>query len=150
MHLGLAEELPVFFDRVLVPKAVQREVNRKERFRYRLNRLYRGGFYDRCVTADEVNIRLLPSELGEGESEALIQAQEQGASFFIADEKRAREVAANLSLRCVGTVRLLARLNREDRAPDPRSLVTKLRRDRAFRVSREVVTRAIELADEPI
>jgi predicted nucleic acid-binding protein len=150
MHLGLAAELPVFFDIVCVPRAVQREVNRKGRFRYRLNRLYQTGFFSRCIAADETNVRLLRDELDEGEAEALIQAQERAAMFFIGDEKRAREIGKKLGIKCVGTVRLLGRLNREDRAPEPRALVRKLQRDLHFRVSEEVLEHAIAMAGEPI
>jgi predicted nucleic acid-binding protein len=38
-HLNLATKLSLFFDLVLVPKTVQKELNRKARFRYRLNKL---------------------------------------------------------------------------------------------------------------
>ncbi len=54
-HLDLARELALFFDRVNVPRAVQEEVNKKGRFRYRLNKLYRSGFFTRCMTADIFN-----------------------------------------------------------------------------------------------
>jgi predicted nucleic acid-binding protein len=74
--------MSLFFDVVYVPRAVQREVNRKGRFRYHLNKLYRTGLFCRCEAADETNVRLLLPELDEGEAEALIQAQEREAVFF--------------------------------------------------------------------
>jgi predicted nucleic acid-binding protein len=152
VHLDLAAELPVFFDGVRVPSAVQKEVNRKQRFRYRLNKLYRTGFFSRCKTADETNVQLLrhEKELDEGEAEALIQAQETAATFFIGDEKRARSIAENLGLTCIGTIRLIARLHLEGRARDPRALVQKLRRNRRFRVSEEIIENAFAAASEPI
>lgn len=152
MHLGLAQELPLFFDTVRIPGAVQREVNRRERFRYRLNKLYRTGFFSKCRVADATNVRLLQGrdELDEGEAEALIQAQETAAIFFIGDEKLARMTAANFGLKCVGTARIIARLHLEGRAGDPRILVRKLRSDRRFRISEEVLEQAIAMAGEPI
>ena len=149
-HLGLCLELTPFFDAVYVPRAVQREVNRKGRFRYRLRKLYETGFFVRCITADATNVRLLQDDVDEGEAEALIQAQEKAATFFIGDDKRAREIGENLGLKCVGTVPLLARLGREGRAPEPRTLVRKLQRDLRFRVSEDIVERAIAMAGEPI
>lgn len=150
VHLDLADELTVFFDGVRVPSTVQKEVNRKQRFRYRLNKLYRKGFFSRCNTADETNVQLLRQELDEGEAEALIQAQETAATFFIGDEKRARSIAENLGLTCVGTIRLIARLHLEGRAGEPRALVQKLRQNRRFRVSDEIIENAIAAAGEPI
>jgi predicted nucleic acid-binding protein len=51
-HLNLARDLALFFDRVYVPRTVQHELNKKARFRYRLNRLYHTGFFTKCVAAD--------------------------------------------------------------------------------------------------
>ncbi len=152
VYLGLAAELPLFFDRVRVPRSVHREVNKKGRFRYRLNKLYQIGFYLRCNVADQTNVLLLQAggELHEGEAEALIQARETAAAFFIGDEIRARKVAENLGLRCIGTVRLLARLHLEGKAGEPRTLVRKLQQDRLFRVSDEVLEQAISMAGETI
>jgi predicted nucleic acid-binding protein len=149
-HLGLAGELVLFFDRVYVPRAVQEELNRKGRFRYRLNKLYSNGFFTRCIAADAVNVQLLRAELDKGEAEALIQAQEKQALYFIGDERRARMIAARMGRTSVGTLRLLARLNLEGRAPEILGLVRKLRRDLDFRVSDEIVQQAIDLASEPI
>jgi predicted nucleic acid-binding protein len=72
-HLSLAGELALFFDKVYVPRAVQEELNKKGRFRYRLNKLYRAGFFTRCMAADAFNVRLLRDQLDKGEAEALIQ-----------------------------------------------------------------------------
>jgi predicted nucleic acid-binding protein len=149
-HLNLAGELTLFFDIVYVPRAVQEELNKKGRFRYRLNKLYSTGPFTRCMAADPFNVRLLRDKLDKGEAEALVQAQEKNALFFIGDERRARAIAINMGRRAVGTLRLLARLNLEGRAPDLISLVSTLRRDLDFRVSDEIVQQAIELAAEPI
>jgi predicted nucleic acid-binding protein len=149
-HLDLARDLALFFDRVYEPRAVQEELNKKGRFRYRLNRLYRGGFFARCTTADIYNVQLLRAELDRGEAEALIQAQEKQARYFIGDERRARKIAARMGREAVGTLRLLARLNLEGRAPEISSLVRVLRRDLDFRVSDEIVQQAIDLAATPI
>ena len=150
VHLNLALELPLFFDRVLVPRAVQREVNLKGRFRYRLRKLYATGFFERCVTADATNVDLLRAELGEGESEALIQAQERQVYIFIGDDLRARRIAERMGRKSVGTARLLARLNLEGRASEVAGLIQVLRRDLNCRISDGIVSEALRIAAEPI
>jgi predicted nucleic acid-binding protein len=149
-HLNLAPDLTLFFDRVYVPRAVQEELNKKGRFRYRLNKLYRSRFFVKCMAADAFNVRLLRDQLDRGEAEALIQAQEKQALFFIGDERRARAIATSMGRRAVGTLRLLARLNLEGRAPELSGLVKILRRDLDFRASDEIVQHAIDLAVEAI
>lgn len=149
-HLDLARDLALFFDRVYVPRAVQEELNKKGRFRNRLSKLYGGGFFMRCMTVDTFNVQLLQAELDRGEAEALIQAQEKQALYFIGDERRARNIAARMGRRAVGTLRLLARLHLEGRAPELPGLVRLLRRDLDFRASEEIVQQAVDLAAEPI
>jgi predicted nucleic acid-binding protein len=150
-HLNLALELSRFFDVVLVPRNVQKEVNKKGKFRYRLNRLYETEIFQRCASADETAVRLLlEKKLHIGEAEALTQAQEKDAAYFIGDEKRAREVAQNMDKKAVGTIRILARLHLDGRAPEPNALVQKLRKDLHFRASDELIRAAIKMASEPI
>ena len=79
----------------------------------------------------------------------MVQAQEQGATFFIGDEKRARKVAENMGLKPVGVLRIIARLHIEGFADDPNSLVRKLRKDLNYRVTDELVQKAIETAHLP-
>lgn len=149
-HLDLARDLALFFDRVYVPRAVQEELNKKGRFRYRLNKLYHTGFFTRCTTADTFNVQLLQAELHKGEAEALIQAQEKQALYFVGDDRRARTIATRMGRTPVGTLRLLARLNLEGRAPELPGLLRKLRQDLDFRASDEIVQQAIDLAAQPI
>jgi predicted nucleic acid-binding protein len=149
-HLELASKLLFYFDRIYVPRQVQVEVNRRQRFRHRLNKLYQTGVFRRCACANAVNVQLLTFELDEGEAEGLVQAQEKEAEFFIADESRARSISERRGLTPVGTVRLLARLCLEGHAENARALVLKLRRDLNFRVRNDVVESAIASAGAPI
>ena len=151
VHLDLIRHLSLYFDRVYVPRAVHKEVNKKGKFRHRLNRLYEKGIFAPCTVADETILRLLRSDpLDEGEAEALTQAQEKEAAYFIADDKRARAVGQNMGRKPIGTLRILARLNLDGHAPDLSILVRKLRKDLGFRASEEVVRQAMEAASEPI
>jgi predicted nucleic acid-binding protein len=150
VHLELASDLALYFDAIYVPRAVQFEVNRKQRFRYRLQKLYKTGIFVRCTVADKVNVELLRTELDAGEAEGLIQAQERKAVAFIGDESRARKIGINLGLKSVGTVRLLARLYLEGRAGETTTLARKLQRDLNFRITDEILRAAIAMAPEPI
>jgi len=149
-HLDLASKLSLYFDVVYVPRNVQIEFNRKHRSRYLLNRLFEAGVFQKCTCKDETNFQLLAVELHPGEAEALVQAQERGAEFFLVDERQAREVGVRQGLILYGTVRLLARLCLEGYAHDVWALVRRLRRERHFRVGDDVVNEAIASAETPI
>jgi predicted nucleic acid-binding protein len=150
VHLNLASELALYFDVVYVPRSVRIEFNRKHRSRYRLNKLFEAGLFQRCMCKDETNFQLLTAELDAGEAEALIQAQERGAEFFLVDERKAREIGVRQGLTLYGTVRLLARLCLEGYAEDIWGLVRKLRTECDFRVGDEIVRKAIASAETPI
>jgi predicted nucleic acid-binding protein len=149
-HLGLAPKLSLYFTAIYVPRRVQEEVNKKFKFRHRLNKLYQTGLFKRCKCADETRVQLLARDLDPGEAEGLVQAQEKGAHFFIVDERRAREIGERQGLILVGTVRLLARLSLEGNAEDVQSLVRKLKKDLRFRVAENVVEHAVASAATPI
>ncbi len=149
-HLALAEKLVLYFDLIYVPSAVQREVRSKHRFGYKLKKLYKTGIFVRCPFAAKDRVELLRAELDEGEAEALVQAQEKNATYFIGDEKRAREIGAAQGLKMVGTARILARLNQDGQAADTAELVKKLRRDLNFRITPQLVEKAIAMAIETI
>jgi predicted nucleic acid-binding protein len=150
VHLELVSELSLFFDVVYVPRQVQTEVNRKHRFRYLLRDLLDRSILQRCAAADKTNVALLRLDIDEGEAEALTQAQEKGAAFFIGDDKRAREIAEAQGLRAVGTVGILARLRLEGRAGETALLVKDLRDRLEFRISDELIAQAIAMATEPL
>lgn len=144
-------ELSHFFQAVYVPRRVQQEASRKGRRRYKLGKLFDTGFFKRCRVADETRIELLTiGALHEGEAEALVQAQERGAGFFIGDDLGARRIAEAQGLRPVGTTRILARLSLEGRAGDTRGLIQRLRNEVSFFIADDVIERAIATASEPL
>jgi len=148
VHLELAEKLHLYFDAIYVPRMVQREVNRKAKFRHRLNKLYSKGLFKRCVVVDPVSVQFL-RDLDPGEAEALVQASEMGVAVFIGDEKDARNMSERRGIRPIGTARLLARLHLEEYAAETGQLVRKLRRDLNCRITDQVVQDAIRIAAEP-
>lgn len=150
-HLELASKLSLYFVKVYVPRRVQEEVNKKSRFRRRLNKLYNAGLFQRCSCADETRVQLLTAgKLGAGEAEGLVQAQERGVAYFIADEKLAREIAARQGLTSVGTLRLIARLSSEGHAEEVDILVRRLRKELKFRAQDALISQAIAQASNPI
>lgn len=64
--------------------------------------------------------------------------------------KSVREIGAAQGLKMVGTARILARLNQDGQAADTAELVKKLRRDLNFRITPQLVEKAIAMAIETI
>jgi predicted nucleic acid-binding protein len=149
IRLDLAMKLALFFQTIYVPREVQLETNRRHKRRQKLAKLFGSGVFKRCVVGDEVGVQLLTRELQRGEAEALTQAQENGALFFIVDEDKARNIANRRGLRPLGTCRILARLNLDGHAGDPRALIAKLQKEEEFWISEDVIDAAITAAPTP-
>lgn len=101
------------------------------------------------MVGDPWTIHLLP-EIGAGEAEAIAQAQENGARYLVSDDEEARRIARNMGFLPLGTVRLLARLHLEGHCEPMPALVRRLRKEIRFRVTDEVVARALREATKPI
>lgn len=149
-HLGLAGKLSNFFDRVYISAMVEAEVNRKHRFRYRMKKLYTSGGFEKCTSSDLLTRQLLEITLHGGEAEAIAQAQERNALFFIGDDLNARIAAERMGIQPVGVARILFRLSVDGDAGNPYDLIRKLQRDLDFRISNLVIQDAAEKAAEPI
>jgi predicted nucleic acid-binding protein len=126
------------------------EVNKKQRFRHQLNKLYGTRLFQRCYAANRTNVLLLMPQLEEGEAESITQAQEKGADRVILDEKKARAVASNMRIQPVGVARLLFRLERDGHIADAEMLIKKLKKELRFRISENVMKEARFKAEEPI
>ena len=153
-HLDLTLKLSQFFDVVLVPDLVEKEVNRKHRFRYRMKSFYESGVLEKCKISNEWNRQLLQYDEGidAGEAEAITQAQEQEAAVFIGDEKAARESAQRKGKISIGTAGILAKLYIQGiLTTHPQHLIRKLRSSKLkCRISEKVVDDAMQRAYEPI
>lgn len=151
VHLELALNLSQFFTLVYVPRQVQVEVNKKSKFRHRLNKLYERNLFQRCVVEEDPVRNEFSGLMDPGEAESIQQAQEKEAAYLLIDDKRARKVGERVAnFRLVGTVSILARLEREGFSSSTRGLVQKLRRDLKYRITDRVVEMALEEASEPI
>lgn len=69
---------------------------------------------------DELPVRFLKLHLHAGESEAIALALDQGIQGIILDDKQAREIAAELGLRVIGTLGLLILAKRSGFLPEVR------------------------------
>lgn len=95
--------LDSLFDDVKIPQAVWKEITLNNSVPY----------YDIIINYFENKIEKIKSfnELSflmdYGESESVILYREQNADFLLIDDKKARRIAENLKINCIGTLGLL-------------------------------------------
>ncbi len=114
--VGLVPMLSFLFSRVLVPKAVRKEVYRRRSHKDRLQRLFdEFSFLELCESCDRTSVDILALQVGRpgkrdrGEMEAVVQAAERGAAVLI-DDRWGRELARRYDLEHHGTLWVLDRI----------------------------------------
>lgn len=99
--------------------------------------------------AAELPIRFLKLHLHSGESEAISLALERGAQGIILDDKQAREIAAELGLKVIGTLGLLILAKQKGLLAEVRPIMSQIIERINFRLAPSVLNRALSLLDEP-
>ncbi len=99
------------------------------------------------VTA-ELPVRFLKLNLHAGESEAISLALERGIQGIILDDKQAREIAAELGLKVIGTLGLLILARRKGFLSEVRPLMAQIIERVNFHIAPSVLNRALSLIDE--
>ena len=130
--LGILARLDILkflFDEVLVPEAVQKEI---EQGGIKLSGLenFRRADWIRIVPLKEKRDELLESLLDVGEAAVISLAREQKATLVLIDERKARKVARDIyGLKPIGTARILVEARRKNLLPDIASQFQKLQQE---------------------
>lgn len=96
--------LDALFDKVIIAQAVWDEItmDSSKPFHYRIATY----FQDKKIKIQGFND--LTFVMDYGESESLILFKEQKANFLLIDDKKARTIAENFNVNCIGTIGLLS------------------------------------------
>jgi predicted nucleic acid-binding protein len=152
IHLAAIGHLPLllqFFDHLVIPTAVWREIVEEGRGRpgqREVEEACAAGWIEVASARDHLLVTALKQELDEGEAELLALAVEGQARLVLADETEARRVAKTLGLKTTGIVGLLIRAKREGKINLLRPELDRLRP--AFRIDDRLYQRALEAVGE--
>ena len=105
-RLDLLEKL---FEEVLIPEAVYRELTTNALFENEAKIVKTSSFLKPSSVQNRKSLQLLQavSGLDDGESEAIILADELKSDVLIMDERKGRKVAEKLGIKITGTVGVL-------------------------------------------
>lgn len=147
-RLSLLDE---FFDRVLAPPAVWREVVKQGKGKQGTQAVVeaeRGGRIERIGSVAPPALRPFENQLEPGEVEAIGASLEREDAVLLIDEHAGRRVADELGLRFTGTVGLLLRAEREGRITDLRPELDRLREEAGFWIADDLYERVLESTGE--
>lgn len=127
--------LPQVFSTITIPTAVAAEV---------------GIEADWLIVRTVQNLAVvatLKTQVDSGEAEAIATAMELGDVFVILDDRKARLLSLQLSLKVIGTVGMLLRAKRFGVIAEIKPLLTALNQV-DFRISQALIQKAVQIAGE--
>lgn len=127
--------LPKLFSSILIPPAVEAEVNLKRTW------------LKVEVPRNQLLVTALKNQLDSGESEAIALALEYPEILIVLDDLSARKVGLQFNLKVIGTVGLLLKAKRQRIVSQIKPLLQALN-EANFRISEALVQKAIELSGE--
>lgn len=145
--LGRLDILKSLFEEVLVPEAVQKEI---EQGGVKLSGLedFRRADWIRVVSPREKSDELLESLLDIGEAAVISLARDQKAVLVLIDERKARKVARDVyGLQPIGTARILVEAKKKNLLPDVAAQFQKLRQE-GYWIHDSIVETALREAGE--
>lgn len=126
ISLSIINKLPILeslFSSIYIPKAVWKELSDNKAILPFSG--IKSFFNSRKIKEISKNNNLTPF-VDCGESEAIILAKEINADYLIIDDKRARSIAEEIGLECIGTLGLLYRAKEKSLITELKPLFTQL------------------------
>jgi len=142
-QLGLLRQL---YQQVIIPEAVYRELT-AEGSRYPGAVVQQLDWVEIRAVTNSVLVSALRLELGEGEAEAIVLAQELAADVLLMDEHLGRAAATRLGLRVVGILGVLIEAKHRGLIQEIKPLVDLLM-SLGFRIGQDLYARVLGAAGE--
>lgn len=151
LKINQLELLKTLFGQVLIPEAVFRELTMNAAFSEESEKVQNSDFLKVVPIQNKKSLEILQKTTGldDGESEAIILADEQKSDLLIIDERKGRKVAAQLGIMMTGTVGVLLQAHDEKllSTVEVKSCLEQLK-DSNIRIGENVVKAALERLDE--
>ena len=144
-RLDLLEKL---FEEVLIPEAVYRELTTNALFENEAKIVKTSSFLKTSSVQNRKSLQLLQavSGLDDGESEAIILADELKSDVLIMDERKGRKVAEKLGIKITGTVGVLLQSYSENTisSDEIKTYLDQLKNSN-IRLSESLIQKALEM-----
>ena len=136
--VGREDLLPKLFQKVYIPEAVRREL---QSFHPKLP----AWLESRAVTHGKEKT---PGQLGEGEWEAILLAEQTSADLLLMDEKSGRKIAEGRGLQVIGVLGVLVQAKKVGLIGELRPLLQEMVSTAGFFLSPELMRAALRSVNE--
>jgi predicted nucleic acid-binding protein len=148
--IGKLDLLRTQFEKVLIPKAVERELLALShpQAKSTIETALKEGWLEVRTAGSPALIALLKASLHEGESEAIALAVETSAPCTLLDEREARASALRMNLTITGVLGVLLRAKKRGDIPAVKPLMEQLRHEAHFYIAADLERQLLEFAGE--
>ena len=145
--IGKLNLLELLFDTIKVPRAVYRECVIEGGGRSEVE-FIKDARWIKVLDVSNTNlIKLLKTQIDEGESEAIVLALEIGADLVLLDDYEAREKARVLGLKVVGTIGVLLKAKKRGLIESLKEEIGKLQNS-GFWIKKDFIKEVLKTAGE--
>jgi predicted nucleic acid-binding protein len=146
--IGQLHLLKLLYSKVLIPHAVFSEIAEVEKELPGARELAESDWIIARDIKDRILFKALIADLDAGESEAIVLAVESNAKLFLADERRARNIATRLGINVIGVAGILIEAKSKNLIPEVKPLLNGMIKKSGFRISKELYKLILNTADE--
>lgn len=147
--IGKLELLKNYFQTIIIPDAVYKECVQEGKEREEVGLIKRADWFKVVQVKDKKLVRLLQSQLDNGESEAIALSLEIRSDLILLDDYDAREKARLYGLKITGVIGILLRAKLEGKIGSLKEYLLRLK-ESGFWISNKLETRVSMEVDENI
>ncbi|MBK7935637.1 MAG: DUF3368 domain-containing protein [Lewinellaceae bacterium] len=144
-HLNLLHEI---FGEVFIPPAVHREIIALEKFGIDLLEFQKSDWIRVHQPIELSKVAELRKDLDEGESEAIVLAEELHADWILLDERAGTKIAETLGLQTIGSIGILIKAKEKALISGVIPVMQELRAKAGFWISDSFLVRIKEMMKE--
>lgn len=141
VQIGKLSLLNKVFGEVLIPPIVQQEILALEQFGIDLKDIQNADWIKVHSIRDQNRVKPLLIDLDEGESEAIILAQEVSADWILIDERAVTKIAQELGLQPIGVIGVLIKAKEKGFISSVIEVIEELREVAGFWISDKFLMR---------
>ena len=152
IHLAKIDQLHLLeglFGEIIIPEAVYKECIIEGKGRSEVSRILKASWLRMVPVQNQILVKLLNSEIDQGESEAITLALETNASLILLDDADAREKARLYKLQITGIIGVLLRSKKSGNIESLAPILDRLR-NTGFWLSDKIITRLLIEAGEGV
>ena len=146
--IGKTELLEQLFKKVIIPEAVENELLRIKVLETEIQYLLKQSWIEVKQVSQSEEYTFIRKHLDEGETEAILLAQQLNADLLLMDESKGRKFAKEFHLKSLGLIGVLLKAKKNSLIPEVKPLLDELMNKHGFWIQKDLYLHILESVEE--